>query len=162
MTRKWVLNASPTILLAKISLIEVVSKLCSKIIIPSGVVQEIQAGPTHDPAKIWLSQTGKNWVIEMSQIEPAVAAWDLGLGENQVLSWCYQHKDYEAIIDDGAARKCALSLGIPVRGTLGVILLAKKEQHIDNIKPFTEKLLLNGFRIDPKILTTALKWANEN
>ncbi len=163
MTRKWVLNASPTILLAKISLIDlVVSELCSTVIIPSGVVQEIKAGPANDPAKIWLAQTGKKWITEMTHIEPTVAAWDLGLGENQVLSWCYQHHDYEAIIDDGAARKCALSLGIPVQGTLGVILLAKKEQHIDQIKPFIEKLLINDFRIAPQILTTALEWANEN
>jgi len=53
-------------------------------------------------------------------------------------------------------------LGIPVQGTLGVILLAKKEQHIDQIKPFIEKLLINDFRIAPQILTTALEWANEN
>jgi len=74
-TRKWVLNASPTILLAKISLIDlVVSELCSTVIIPSGVVQEIKAGPANDPAKIWLAQTGKKWITEMTHIEPTVAA----------------------------------------------------------------------------------------
>jgi predicted nucleic acid-binding protein len=42
--KKWVLNASPTILLAKISLIGLVADLCSEAIIPSGVAQEIMAG----------------------------------------------------------------------------------------------------------------------
>jgi len=160
--RKWVLNASPTILLAKISLLDLVVDLCSEMMIPNGVVQEIQAGPNNDPAKVWLRQTKNVKVINIPQIEPAIAAWDLGLGENQVLSWCYQNKSYEAIIDDGLARKCALSLDIPIRGTLGVILLAKREQRIDKIKPFVENLIKVGFRIDEKIVRTAMDWANEN
>jgi len=159
-TRKWVLNASPTILLAKISLIGLIADLCSEAIIPSGVAQEIQAGPDNDPAKKWLVQKGN--IKEVSQIEPTVAAWDLGLGESHVLSCCYQNEGYEAILDDGLARKCALSLGIPMRGTLGVILLAKKEGCIDEIKPFIKELIKVGFRIDAKIVKTAMDWANES
>jgi len=159
-TRKWALNASPTILLAKISLIGLVAELCSEAIIPSGVAQEIQAGPDEDPAKKWLKQKGN--IKEVSQIEPTVAAWDLGLGENHVLSWCYQNEGYEAILDDGLARKCALSLGIPMRGTLGIILLAKQEGCIDEVKPFIKELLKVGFRIDAKTVKTVLDLANEN
>lgn len=160
MTRKWVLNASPTILLAKISLISLVAYLCSEAIIPSGVAQKIQAGPDEDPAKKWLMQKGN--IKAVSQIEPTVAAWDLGLGESHVLSWCYQNEGYEAILDDGLARKCALSLGIPMRGTLGIILLAKQEGCIDEVKPFIEELIKVGFRIDAKTVKTALDWANES
>ena len=160
MTRKWVLDASPTILLAKISLISLVAELCSEAIIPSGVVQEIQAGPDEDPAKKWLMQKGN--IKEVSQIEPTVVAWDLGLGENHVLSWCYQNEGYEAILDDGLARKCALSLGIPMRGTLGIILLAKQEGCIDEVKPFIEELIKVGFRIDTKTVKTVLDLANES
>jgi len=159
-TRKWVLNASPTILLAKISLIGLITDLCSEAIIPSGVAQEIQAGPDKDFAKKWLVQKGN--IKEVSQIESTVAAWDLGLGESHVLSWCYQNEGYEAILDDGLARKCALSLGIPMRGTLGVILLAKKEGCIDEIKPFIKELIKVGFRIDAKTIKTAMDWANES
>ena len=160
MTRKWALDASPTILLAKISLISLVAELCSEAIIPSGVVQEIQAGPDEDPAKKWLMQKGN--IKEVSQIEPTVVAWDLGLGENHVLSWCYQNEGYEAILDDGLARKCALSLGIPMRGTLGIILLAKQEGCIDEVKPFIEELIKVGFRIDTKTVKTVLDLANES
>jgi len=159
-TRKWALDASPTILLAKISLISLVAELCSEAIIPSGVAQEIQVGPDEDPAKKWLMQKGN--IKEVSQIEPTVVAWDLGLGENHVLSWCYQNEGYEAILDDGLARKCALSLGIPMRGTLGIILLAKQEGCIDEVKPFIEELIKVGFRIDTKTVKTVLDLANES
>ncbi len=62
----------------------------------------------------------------------SLAAWDLGLGESQVLSWIYQNPGYEAILDDRAAKNAAASLGIPVRGTLGVILLAKREGRVES------------------------------
>lgn len=52
MTRKWVVNASPLIALAKISQVGLFPQLCSTLVIPRGVVQEIQAGPDDDPAKI--------------------------------------------------------------------------------------------------------------
>lgn len=44
MTRKWVINASPLIVLAKISQIGLLSQICDQIVIPTGVVQEINDG----------------------------------------------------------------------------------------------------------------------
>lgn len=92
---------------------------------------------------------------------PAIAAWDLGLGETQVLSWCYGAPEYEAILDDGQARKCGKTLGIPVRGTLGVIMLARRENLIDSIAPWLARLVEQGFRIDKKILDAALLWETQ-
>ena len=36
-------------------------------------------------------------------------------------------RELEAVFDDLAARKCAAALSIPVRGTLGLLLLAKMD-----------------------------------
>jgi predicted nucleic acid-binding protein len=52
-------------------------------------------------------------------------------------------------------------MGIPVRGTLGILLLAKKEGHISQIVPVFNELIRLGFRIDVKVLDTALDWAGE-
>ncbi len=102
----------------------------------------------------------KHWV-DVRPVDPVIAAWDLGAGESEALSWCYQHPGHEVIIDDGAARKCALAMGVPVRGTLGILLLAKKEGHISKIAPLFDELIRFGLRIDTKVLDTALDWAGE-
>jgi predicted nucleic acid-binding protein len=156
-----VLNASPTILLAKIGFLEILFKLCPYIVIPQGVYEEILAGTPDDPARRWLSRQGKQWVQAAKPIVPAIAAWDLGIGETQVLSWCYGTPEHEAILDDGQARKCGKTLGIPVRGTLGIVMLAKRENLIDSLEPWFAQLLEYGFRIDPKTLDTALQWAKQ-
>lgn len=161
MNRKWAIDTSPLILLGKISALPLLSKMCSDLVIPLGVAEEIWAGPTSDPANQWLAQFGNQWITDFFPLTPTVANWDLGLGESQVLSWCYQHRDYEAILDDGMARKCALSLQIPIRGTLGILLLAKTEQRIAAVAPLLEGLLQVGYRINARILEMALREVGE-
>ncbi|MEH2363017.1 hypothetical protein [Nostoc sp.] len=51
MTRQWVVNASPLIVLTKINQVHLLSEFCSKVVIPSGVVQEICIAPDNDRAK---------------------------------------------------------------------------------------------------------------
>lgn len=162
MSRKWVINASPTIALAKISQIGLLSELCSEIAIPLGVVQEIDRGPENDPAKIWIRDRGYRWIRELSEIDPAIADWNLGLGESEVMSWAYHNPGFEAILDDQAAKNAARALGIPVRGTVGVILLAKQEGRISQAKPLLEQLVEIGLRVSPAVLEGALKLVNES
>ncbi|KYC36111.1 nuclease [Scytonema hofmannii PCC 7110] len=147
MSRRWVINASPLIVLAKISQINLILQLCAEVVIPSGVVQEINTGPNDDPAKIWLSNEAISWIREIEQIDPLIASWDLGLEESHVLSWVYSNPGYEAILDDRAAKNAALALRVPVRGTLGVILLAKQEGIVPAAKPIFEQLVQIGFSV---------------
>ena len=45
MNRRWVVNVSPLIVLANISQIHLLSKLCGDIVVPNGVVVEINVAP---------------------------------------------------------------------------------------------------------------------
>jgi predicted nucleic acid-binding protein len=95
-------------------------------------------------------------------IEPAIAGWDLGRGESEVLSWTLTHPEYQAILDDLSARKCARSLGIPLRGTVGIILLAKKRSYISKAAPLIESLIDAGLRFDMKWINEALELVGES
>lgn len=161
MSRRWVINASPLIILAKVAHISLISEMCEEVIVPAGVAQEIDQGPENDPARSWLNGEGSALIKREESIAPIVTAWDLGLGESQVLSLAYTNPGYEVIIDDRAARNCALSLRIPVRGTLGVILLAKKEGLVSKVSPILNQLLKAGLRIDHALLKAALQLVNE-
>ncbi len=154
-------NASPLILLNKVSHISLLQELCSELVIPSGVAKEILTGPANDTTRIWLSEKGSPLIRDLRQVDPVVAGWDLGLGESQVVSWAYKNPGFEAILDDRAARKCALSLKIRVRGTVGVILLAKKDGRLAKAKPLLNQLIQIGFRIDSELLRAALQLAKE-
>ncbi len=52
MTRRWVVNASPLIVLTKINQVHLLFELCDEVIIPSGVAREICVASDNDPAKL--------------------------------------------------------------------------------------------------------------
>jgi predicted nucleic acid-binding protein len=149
------------ILLGKVGRLRLLTDLCEELVVPSGVAQEIERGPEGDLAKSWLRHEGARCVQPLSSIEPVIAAWDLGLGESHVLSWAYRHAGFEALLDDRAARICAEALGIPLRGTLGVILLAKKEGHLPQARRALEELREVGWTIDPELVRIGLAEVGE-
>ena len=161
MTKTRVANASPTILLGKIGQLALLREPGTRLVLPRTVANEIVAGPAHDPARLWLSDPGQGFIQPDPPINPTVASWDLGAGETCVLSFCLENPGSLAILDDGAARDCARTLNIPVTGTLGVLMQAKKTGRISELAPWLDQLLENGFRIDAVTLRFVLDWDNE-
>jgi len=161
MLRKWALNASPIIALGKIDRLNLINELCQEIVIPKGVAEEIAQGPPDDQDLEWLRQPGKDWVRDVGDIKQLITAWDLGQGESEVLNWAYLHPEFEAGLDDRAARNCAAAMNIKVKGTIGNILLAKKEKRIALVSPILIQLAEAGLRIDPSLFHTAKKLAGE-
>jgi len=88
---------------------------------------------------------------------PQVLAWDLGQGETAVLSLALSEPGWTAILDDRAARKCANSLAIPVKGTLAVVILAKQRGLIPSAAEVLRALQAAGLRLDTQVIRSALE-----
>ena len=144
MAEPAVLNASPLIFLAGVGLTELAELAGTPLLIPKVVVEEIERfGPT-DPAAMAIMKP--NWlvVVDSGPAPAIIERWDLGPGETSVLTWAHAHPGTTAILDDLAARRCANSLGILVRGTLGLILTAKRRGMIPQARPVMEQLRAAG------------------
>jgi predicted nucleic acid-binding protein len=152
---RWVVNASPLICLAKAGFSDFLLKLPDEIIVPNAVKEEIQAGQSGDPARAELA-SGKFPTKEISA-SPEILSWDLGKGETAVLSYALSNPGWIAIIDDQAARKCARSFSIPIKGTLAVVILAKKQGLIPSAADVMRSLQAAGLRVDEEVIRTALK-----
>lgn len=86
MSNRWVVNASPLILLAKVGRIDLLPKLAAELVIPASVADEIRAGPPDDPARNWLVSAAAPRIKPDAPIAAEIASWDLGAGETAVLS----------------------------------------------------------------------------
>ena len=86
MPKKWVVNAAPLIVLARINHLFLLQHLAAELVVPAGVAKEIAQGPEDDPAKQWLQSHGQELVRELEMIPPVIIAWNLGLGETEVLA----------------------------------------------------------------------------
>ena len=94
-------------------------------------------------------------------IAPVVAAWDLGAGESAVISHALTHSGAEAVLDDGPARTCAGALGVGVRGTLGLLVLAKREGAIPAVRSPINALLGAGYHLGAALVAAVLAEADE-
>jgi len=129
--------------------------------IPRVVVEEIEEfGPT-DPTATAVRQSDWLVVVDPGPAPAIIERWDLGAGETSVLTWAHAHPGTTAILDDLAARRCANSLGIPLRGTLGLVLTAKRRGVIPQARPVLEQLRAAGMYLSDSVMNRALKTAGE-
>ena len=151
MSDKFILNASPIILLGKADLLKTISPLAKSWIIPKGVVREVEKKRSIEP---YLSSLSCNSQVirKSSAIHPLIAAWDLGQGESEVLSLALENDGVFVVLDDLQARKCAALFDIPLIGSIGLIILAKRKGLIDLAKPKIERLKAAGLHIDNTML----------
>ncbi|HRP05676.1 MAG TPA: DUF3368 domain-containing protein [Opitutaceae bacterium] len=158
---KWVVNASPLICLGKLGHLDWLNQLASDIVIPVGVAGEIFTGPADDPARLWLKTDAAALVCAVGPVGEDMKAWDLGSGESEVLAWARGHRGYTAIIDDRAARRCADVLNIPVCGTLGILLRAKRAGLCPKLMPLLEYASRVGLYLSPVLRKEVLRLAGE-
>jgi len=158
----WIFNASPVILLGKIHQIHLIEAMSPAFRIPRAVVEEIGAGCSDDPAVKWLN--GRSVVGHIVDAPPApqfLTQWDLGAGETAVISLALAETGAVAVLDDLAARKFALAFHVPLVGTLGLLVRAKKAGLVGLIAPLLQELESAGASLSPAITRRALELANE-
>ncbi len=87
----------------------------------------------------------------------------LGAGETAVLALAVAETgpDKEVVIDDWKARRRAEGLGIPVRGTLACLLIAKSLGRIESVRPLLEQLRQSGMYLSDELMHRLLKQAGE-
>lgn len=157
---KLVVNASPIISLAKIGYADLLMDLSSELVIPQGVVEEIEAHRHQDLAVEWVGRQNLTCIRQVD-VPSIIAEWSLGKGESQVIAYAYQHREFVASMDDKPAKKCAEMFGIKVNGTLAIIIKAKNEGLISSVSPLLSELRTNGFRVSDDLFLTRLRLAGE-
>ncbi len=151
-----VVNASPVIVLAKAGHIGLFEALAREILLPPSVAGEIVAGPPDDPARR-LVEGGWGKRLRVEPIPSSIMEWSLGPGESEVLAVACRTPSCEAVLDDWDARSCARALGIPVVGTLGLILRAKVRGQIPSATRVLRDLVSAGLHLDSDLLRQVLR-----
>ncbi len=143
-----VVNSTPIIVLSNIRQLDLLKKLYAEIYIPQAVFNEVTAKADSACQEI---KNHSDW-IHVCQIrdesQKRMYQAKLHAGEVEVMILAQQQPAADLVIlDDNAAKKTAKFLGLKVTGTLGVILKAKRENHIKAALPLVNQLISNGFYV---------------
>lgn len=136
-------------------------RLASSVIVPKAVVDELAAGIAHSidlPAvHAW------NWARIIAPVTqtPIPDAGDLGPGELQVLWLAMERPGSIAVLDDRRAREVAMIMQLPITGTLGLLLDAKRALLISAVGPLIDALRRCGFHVSARAAEAVLRAAGE-
>lgn len=161
MSRVAVADASPLILLSRADYLQFLELLEPPIQVPDAVAQEIRQKGEADIAVQTLNNDTRLKVVEAPPIPASIGNRDLGAGEAAVLAVAQALPEPIALLDDLAARRCAQDLDIPVVGTAGLVLAAKRRGVIDEARLVLERLMAHGMYLSPRTLNALLRRVEE-
>lgn len=152
---KVVVNATPLIALSLINRLELLHQLFDPVIVPTAVYQEVALQGANMPGATELKNA--NWIQVQAPknsptIEPMLTGLDLG--ELQVLLLADEIKPDWVIIDERLGRKVARVMGLPVKGTVGVLLAAFQSGYLSKIEVMegVQQMIDQGIRLSPKVI----------
>ncbi|MBP7560460.1 MAG: DUF3368 domain-containing protein [Armatimonadetes bacterium] len=160
MGEHWIVNASPLIVLAKVGMAEFLIAMPDSLVTSQVVADEILRGPAEDPAAR-LVASGAIAIVDAPPPPAFLVGWDLGPGETSVLALASMEPSSIAVIDDAAARRCANSLGVPTRGTLSVLVQAKRAGLLAEIAPVLSRVRAAGLYLSDRLVKEVLEQARE-
>jgi predicted nucleic acid-binding protein len=147
-------DASPLIALQQIGQISLIERLFKHILIPTAVVREVSPSLPALPA----------WIVIHDLTQPIgseILRASLGAGESETLALGLEVGADLVIIDERPARKLAIVLGLPVVGTAGILLAAKRANLIPDVRPLLDALIEKGFRVSTALRDRILADAGE-
>ena len=156
-----VVDASPLIFLGDIGRLELLRLAARKVVVPEAVRREVFAFGPDDPAAAALNPA--TWIQSTApeDVASSIAEHDLGGGESQVLAVASALPRAVAIMDDLAGRRCARAHGIALRGTLGLVLVARQMGEIAAARPLVEELRRAGMYLSQYVIDRALREVDE-
>lgn len=138
--RRVIVNSTPLIVLSGIGKLDILRGLYQEISIPSAVFREVTA--KNDSACVQIQSAGE-W-IHVKEIqdcsEKKMYKAKLHAGEVEVMILAQEQKADLVILDDNAAKKTAKYLGLTVTGTLGVLVKAKHQKIIEEVRPLLSEM----------------------
>jgi predicted nucleic acid-binding protein len=154
-------DTSPLQYLHQLGLLHLLPALVERITVPPAVVAELETGLSHGVNLPDI--TALPWVTILSPASAPVLrlAGNLGPGESGTLALALEAKDALVIVDDGLARQIAGTLNLRIRGTLGILVDAKRKGLIPAVAPFLDQLDQLRFRVAPQTRKSVLEQAGE-
>lgn len=84
-----------------------------------------------------------------------------GIGESSCIALAQNEDDPLLIIDDRKARTIAEEIGIECTGTLGILIIAKRQGIIQSVKPILHKIKDTNFRLSDDLFSEILRIVDE-
>lgn len=152
-----VCDTSLLLYLGRIQHLHLLPLMYRTILIPEPVLFELDVGRSLQSNVVDPRELGFAIIKAASQVDiERLPSNRLGAGERSVIALAREIGAVVAGLDDRQARLFAISLGLTVKGVVGLVVDAKRAGLIPSAADLLESLRQTGFRLDQQLLATAL------
>ncbi len=153
-------NNTPLVAFWTVEQLEILRALFGEILIPSAVHEEFLAFERESRLAVLRDNS---WIKEVSLKNPGRASAFVGLdrGEAEVLALAEEQNARLVLMDERRGRKYAQRLGLPLSGTLGILLHAKETGIIPSVLPVIVAIQEAGLYFHSELVQKALLLAHE-
>lgn len=162
-TNLLVVDAGPLIALARLNRLDLPARFFSRLLVPAPVLAECVAGRRAGAELIerTVQQTPWEVVAEAEIAHDQSLALSLGAGEAAAIAVAQKFPGTTLLIDDWVGRRTAAARGLRVIGVLGILVAARRQGHVDAIRPLIKKLEKTGYHLAPALVTAVLRAVGE-
>ena len=155
-----IVNNTPLVAFWAIGRLDILRSLFDEILIPAAVRDEFLATEKESRRRTLREES---WirVVEVQNPRRTQSFVGLDTGETEVLVLAEEQGASLVLIDERKARRFAERMGLPLSGTLGVLLLAKEEKVISAIAPVLRKIQEAGLYFHSELIERVLQLAGE-
>jgi len=146
-------DSGPLIALERIHQLHLLPALFTRILIPPAVEKEVAC-----------LRKLPRWVLVQPLTQPprlGRPGLSLGAGEREAIGLSLEIGAARLLVDDKAARRLARSLQLPIIGTLGLLLAAKRRGLLPTLRPCLDALQDASFYLTPHLYARILADAGE-
>jgi predicted nucleic acid-binding protein len=153
-------NNTPLVALWILGRLDLLRDLFGEVLIPQAVYSEFLA-TERGMRQAALEQAP--WIRAVPLANPRRAQIYIGLdqGEAEVLVLAEERDSRLVIVDERKGRRYAQRLGLPLTGTMGLLLLAKEKGLISSVSPLLTDLQDNGLYLDRDLVARVIRLAGE-
>lgn len=157
-----VADSGPLIALARLSLLQLLPDHFGTVFVPDAVFVECTRYGDRPGGRaiVAAGETGLFTRVVVPDAEQFAANYLLDAGESAALLLA-QSRSVPVLVDERKARRVAFRLGIPVVGTVGVLVAARITGRIGPLKPIFAMLDQFGYRLSDALIQGALRRTDE-
>jgi hypothetical protein len=144
-------NSSCLIALESISRLDLLRQLYGTVAVPQAVVAECGSSL---PAWLCVQTVQSLAVFQSLRLQ-------LGFGESEAIALAGELSAARVILDDKKARRIARQMGLPVTGTIAVLIQAKQHGFIPRVGDLLDQLSATGFFLTDALAEAARRQVGE-
>ena len=152
---KIVFNSSPLIFLSRLDFLKLFLQYDYQFYVPEIVIKEINAKQDQASNYVNIVVANNSLIVKPISLFSLANSINerLGRGEAEAIALATELQSDYIILDDFAARREAMRLGLNVKGTLAIIrkMMADDKVKIDDLDQFYQQLLKIKFRVKRSI-----------